>query len=239
MMRIRLVLFVSAVLIISLSGLAFAQEWVEFASQEERIACLFPAQPKVTETTWASEYGAVLPARVYSVMQGQSHYSLTVVDYNPVERLLVEKSKACPEGTETCQGVVDWGLGYWKNDVRGAIVYATSKFVEGDVKVTHLMWNSQQMVQGQELQLTNNADQSRTFASVYMHENRLVILEARVPKGYPPPTLFTQSLTWLDERGRGVRYATIYINAPDVPKPAGRVLAPANPIEPSSRAPYR
>ncbi len=227
-MRMRLVPLVSAALVLSVSAPLFSQEWVEFASQEERITCLFPTQPKVTETTWASEYGAILPARVYSVTQGQNRYSLTVVDYNPVERLLVEKSKSCPAGAETCQGIGDWGLGYWKNDVRGAIVYATSKFLQRDVKVTHLMWNSQQMVQGQELQLTNNADQSRTWASIYMHENRLIILEATVPKGYPPPALFTQSLSWLNESGRGIRYSTIYVNAPDVPKPSVRG-APPNP----------
>jgi len=224
-MRMRLLLVVSAVLV---SGPAFTQDWIEFVSQEERITCLFPTQPKVAEIPWLSEYGAVLPARVYSVTQGQSRYTLTVVDYNPVERLLVEKSKSCPAGTETCQGIGDWGLGYWKNDMRGAIVYATSKLLQREVKVTHVMWNSQQMVQGQELQLTNNTDQSRTWASIYMHENRLIILEATVPRGYPEPALFTQSLAWLDEKGNGIRYSTIYINAPDVPKPTSRVVAPAN-----------
>ena len=140
---------------------------------------------------------------------------------------MVEKSKSCPAGAETCQGIGDWGLGYWKNDVRGAIVYATAKLLKSDVKVTHLMWNSQQMVQGQELQLTNNPDQSSTWVSIYMHENRLIILEATLPKGYPEPALFTQSLAWLDEKGNGIRYSTIYVNAPDVPKPSARVLAPA------------
>ena len=173
----RLTPLISATLAIAVASPLFAQEWIEFASHEERITCVFPTQPKVTQTTWVSEYGAILPARLYSAAQGQSRYSLTVVDYNPIERLMVEKSKACPAGTETCQGIGDWGLGYWKNDVRGAIVYATSKFVQRDAKVTHLMWNSQQMVQGQELALTNNADQSRTWASIYMHENRLIILE--------------------------------------------------------------
>jgi hypothetical protein len=225
----RLVPLISAVLVLSISRPSYAQDWVEFASQEERVTCIFPVQPKVSEATWASEYGAVLPARVYSATQGQGRYSLTVVDYNPVERLLVEKSKSCPAGAETCQGVADWGLGYWKNDVRGAIVYATSKFLQRDVKVTHLMWNSEAMVQGQELQLINNADQSRTFASIYMHENRLIIMEATVPKGYPPPTSFTQSLGWIDESGRGIRYSTIYVNAPDVPKPPIRGAIPPNP----------
>src|SRR2546428_3181841 len=229
-MRKCILLLVSAGMLLSVSAPAFTQDWIEFASREERITCLFPTQPKVTETTWTSEYGAILPARVYSSTQGQSRYSVTVVDYNPIERLLVEKSWSCPAGAETCQGIGDWGLGYWKNDVRGAIVYATSKFLQRDVKVTHMMWNSQQMVQGQELQLTNNADQSRTWASIYMHENRLIILEATVPKGYPEPALFTQSLAWLDESGRGIRYSTIYVNAPDVPKPSARVVAPANPV---------
>ena len=97
-MRMRLLLILSSVLVVLLSVPAFTQDWIEFASQEERITCLFPTQPKVAETTWLSEYGAVLPARVYSATQGQSRYSLTVVDYNPVERLLVEKSKSLSGG---------------------------------------------------------------------------------------------------------------------------------------------
>ncbi|HYR88764.1 MAG TPA: hypothetical protein VE422_32105 [Terriglobia bacterium] len=228
-MRMRLMPLVSAALVLCVSGPSFTQEWVEFSSQEDRFTCIFPAPPKISDTAWTSEYGAVLPARVYSAAQGQSRYSLTVVDYNPVERLLVEKSWSCPPGTETCQGIGDWGLGYWKNDVRGAIVYATSKFLQRDVKMTHLMWNSQSLVQGQELQLTNNADLSRTFAAVYMHENKLIIMEATAPRGYPPPAVFTQSLGWLDESGRALRYSTMYINAPDVPKPAPRGAAPPNP----------
>src|SRR5262245_54592861 len=131
----RLWLLGLAILVLSISRPAFAQEWIEFASPGERITCLFPTQPKVTEATWKSEYGAILPARVYSAVQGMSRYSLTVVDYNPVERLLVEKSKSCRAGAETCQGISDWGLGYWKNDVRGAIVYATSKLLQRDVKM--------------------------------------------------------------------------------------------------------
>jgi hypothetical protein len=225
----RLRVFISAFLISLLSLPAFSQEWIEFASREERITCVFPVQPKITETTWLSEYGTVLPARVYSATEGQSRYLLTVVDYNPLERLDVEKSKSCPAGAEPCQGIGDVGVGYWKNDMRGAIVYATSKFLQRDAKLIRLTWNFQQMVQGQELQLRNNADQSVTWASVYMHENRLIIMEGTVPKGYPLPGLFTQSLGWLDEKGNGIRYSTIYVNAPDVAKPAFRVLARPSP----------
>lgn len=197
-------------------------DWIEFVSREERFTAVFPGQPTVTETPWLSQFGAVLPARVYSVTQGHSRYIITAVDYRPVERVQVEKARACPEGANTCQGIPDWGIGYWKNDVRGAIVYAVSKFLMRDVKVTEIIWNGIALVQGQALQLTNTADQSRTFAGAYMHDNRLVIVEATVPAAYPAPVAFTESIGWIDERGRAVRYQTMYVNMPDVPKPAPR-----------------
>ena len=227
-MRMRFVLFMSAVLMLSVSGPAFGQEWVEIVSQEERFTAVFPGQPAIEHITWLSQFGAVLPARVYSVAKGQSRYSATIVDYNPVERLLVERSRACPPGANTCQGIADWGVGYWKTDIRGAIFYAISKFVERDAKVTTLSWNGIALVQGVEMRLTNNTDQSRTFASIYMHENRLVILEATVPRGDPPPVAFNESLNWLDAQGRPVRYQSTYVNIPDVPKPPARG-APAPP----------
>ena len=221
-MRTRLIPVMSAALVLSLGLPSFAQEWVEFASQEERVFFVFPGRPEVTETTWVSQFGAILPARVYRVTRGRSRYSATVVDYNPIERLLVERSRSCPPGANTCQGIPDWGIGYWKTDVRGALVYALSKFLERDARATSVIWNGIALVQGLELRLTNTADQSRTFASIYMHENRLVIMEATVPRGDPPPVAFNESLNWLDEQGRAVRYVSTYVNMPDVPKPAPR-----------------
>ena len=214
---------VSVVLVfVAMSGISFAQEWADFASKEDRFAVNFPGQPVITETTWTSQVGVVLPARVYSGTSGAGRYSVTAVDYNPMERILEEKSRHCPPGAETCAGIRDWGLGYWKIDLRGAVVYAVSKLLQRDVTITNMMANFQDLVSGQELQLTNKADQSRTFASIYLHENRLVILEATVPKGYPPPTIFQQSLGWLDEAGVRVRYNSIYYNEPDTPKPGIR-----------------
>lgn len=92
----RLMPLIAMALVFSISGSVFAQEWMEFASREDAFTCLFPSQPKVMETTYRSEYGADLPARVYSVNQGQSRYSITVVDYNQVQRILTEKAKTCP-----------------------------------------------------------------------------------------------------------------------------------------------
>ena len=218
----RLTPLISSMLVVAMSGTAFAQEWEEFLSKEERFTCNFPGTPTITETTWTSQFGAILPPRGYSGTQGTGKFSITVVDYNPIQRLLSERSMSCPAGAETCQGIHDWGLGYWKNDVRSAVVYAASKFFQRDAKVVNVMANFADLVAGQEVQLANNADQSKTYASIYMHDNRLIILEATVPRNYPPPTIFQQSLGWLDDKGVRIRYNNINHNEPDVPTPGIR-----------------
>ena len=220
----RLTPLVPAALVLFISAPSFAQEWIEFASRADRFTCNFPVQPTITETTYRSEYGADLPARVYSATQGQSRYSMRVVDYNQAQRILTEKAKSCPVGAEPCLGSPG-DEGHWKADLRGAIVYASWRFMQRDVKLTSLVWNTVDLVEGHQLQLTNNADKSRTFAGIYMHENKLYIIEGTVPAGYPEPGLFQQSLGWLDENGIGLRYQSVYSNgfpAPPRVKRAGR-----------------
>jgi hypothetical protein len=212
----RLMPLMSSALVLAMSGTSFAQEWTEFSSREDHFTIAFPGQPKVTETTWTSQFSAILPARIYSGTQGPGRYSVTVVDYNPIERLLSERSRTLPA---LDLAIHVYGLGYWKTDVRSAVVYAASKYLERDAKITNIMSNFADLVAGLLVELTNNADQSRTFASIYMHENRLVISEATVPKGYPPPTIFQQGLGWLDKNGMRIRYPFIQHNDPEPPEP--------------------
>jgi hypothetical protein len=212
----RLMPLMSSALVLAMSGTSFAQEWTEFSSRDDRFTITFPGQPKVTETTWVSQFNAILPARIYSGTAGSGRYSVTVVDYNPIERLLSERSRTLPA---LDLAIHAYGLGYWKTDVRGAAVYAMSKFLERDAKITSIHWNSSDLVPGLLLELTNNADQSRTFASIYMHANRLVMTEATVARGYPPPAIFQQGLGWLDENGTRIRYPFMNYNEPDAPKP--------------------
>lgn len=207
----RLSLLASAAVVLSISGASFGQEWIEFANREDRFTCNFPNPPKITPIIYRSEHGADLPARVYSAEQGRSRYSVTVVDYNQAQRILTEKAKSCPPGAEPCLGAPG-DEGHWRADVRGAIVYATWRFMERDARMTSLVWNTVDRVEGHQLQLTNNADKSRTFAGIYMHENKLYVIEGTVPAGYPEPGLFQQSLGWLDEKGIGVRYRSYYSN---------------------------
>jgi hypothetical protein len=58
---------VAATLLLSLSAPASAQEWVDYVSKEDRFTGNFPGQPSVSQSTYVSQYGAELPARVYAL----------------------------------------------------------------------------------------------------------------------------------------------------------------------------
>jgi hypothetical protein len=202
-------------LVLSVAASAAAQEWEEFVSKEDGFKVDFPGKPKITEITWKSQLDYILPGKVYSVDKGKERYSMTVVDYRPIEQQGIERSKTCEEGNQQCrQNAGIMGPGYWRHDERGAVMYATFKLLQRDTKLTSLAWEWEDMVEGNFVQLTNNADQSRTFAYVAMHENKLYILEGTVPKGYPEPGLFQQSIGWVDANGNGIRYqGAVYSNA--------------------------
>jgi hypothetical protein len=212
---------VTAALVLLSAAPAPAQEWIDFVSRDDGFKVNFPSAPVVSETTYTSEYGARLPARVFSVVRGEERYSVTVVDYRPIEKLLTERSKTCPPfADERCTGIgagAAVGFGYWKTDIRGALVWASWQFMQRDAKVTHYMWNFIDLVEGHQLQMTNHADKSRTFVAIYMHDNRLYILEGTVPEGEPEPGLFQQSLGFVDKDGNGIRYRDYYDN--DYPPP--------------------
>jgi hypothetical protein len=131
----RVIAMVTA-LILSLCVTASAQEWTEYVNTKDGFKVNFPGQPKVTETTWKSQLDYTLPARIYSADRRREHYSLTVVDYSGIEQQAIERSKTCPPGNAQCRpnaGAVI-GPAYWKQDERGAIVYATFKFLQRDVR---------------------------------------------------------------------------------------------------------
>src|ERR1051325_2782505 len=194
---------VSAALILAIATSAFAQEYVEFTSRDDRFGVTFPTDPKVEQTMFKSQFGSMLPARVYTSDSGNSHFKVTVVDYNNIEAISTERSKSCPAGAETGRG--------------GGEKFATWQFMQRDAKITYMAWNNIDLVEGTMIYMTNNADGSRTSAGIYMHENKLYILEGTVPKGYPEPGFFQQSIRWLDENGNGIRYQTLYHNG--FPKP--------------------
>jgi hypothetical protein len=211
---------IAAAIVASLSTAAFAQEWTEFASREDGFSTNFPGAPTITTSTYRSQFGADLPARVYSAILGRSRFSVTVVDYRSIEKILTEKSKSCPAGAETCLGGANprssTGAGYWKADYAGALIYATRQFMTRDATVTEFVWTNIDLVEGHLLHLTNK-DQSRTYAMVLMHADRLYITEATVPAGDPEPGLFQQALGFVDANGDSIRYQTLYHHGQPVP----------------------
>jgi hypothetical protein len=198
----RLTYLIPAAFILCIASPGLAQEWTEFTSKGDRFTVNLPGEPRVQEMAWPSEYGVVFPARVYSYAQGPNRYSVTVVDYTDSESIHAKRPK-----TEAETG----GL-YWQVDIQASIAYAATKFRQREgVKVTYDAYHYIDLVSGHQLQLTN-ADQSRTFVGIYLHENRLYMLEATVPAKAPQPGLFQQSLSFLDEAGARVRYPSIYFN---------------------------
>ena len=212
---------VAAAVLLSMSAPVFTQEYVEYVSRDDRFTITFPAQPKITQTTFKSQYGYSLPSRVYTADSGKSHFAVTVVDYNGIQALGEARAKACPPGAEPCFGnpspVSSTGAGYWKAEISGATTYATYLFLQRDAKLTFLGWATMDLVEGTIISLTSNADKSRTSAGIYMHENKLYLFEATVPAGYPPPDFFQQSVGWIDENGNAIRYQGVYHNG--FPKP--------------------
>ena len=210
----RLTSLVAVAFILALAGSVFAQgEWTEFTSPRDGFRITFPGTPNVQDTTWTSQMGYALPARVFSVDRGREHYSVTVADYRAIEQQGIARSRACVPGAETCFGgqtrIV--GLGYWKSDVHGAMTYAAFKLLQRYGTPTGMTWNWAEQVEGTLLQFTNNVDQSRTSASIYMHDNRLYVIEGTVPKGYPEPELFKMSVGFIRPDGTGSNtYSSVY-----------------------------
>ena len=201
----RRISLLAAALILLGSGTPFAQEWIQYASRTDFFGVNFPGEPKVQDITYPSEYGVNLPGRVYRVDSGQSRYSVTVVDYKDIEKIHTERAEQCKKAG----GEGDACNNGWRGEVQGAIVYASWQFMQRNAKVTHYAWYVSDLIEGHRLQLLN-PDASRTFAAIHRHGTRLYILEATVPKGAPAPGLFQQSLQFLDEEGKGVRYRGYY-----------------------------
>jgi len=194
----------TAALVLCVSGPAFAQgaTWTEYVSKADFFSISFPGAPKIQEITYPTEYRITLPGRVYSVENGGSRFSVTVVDYRDAMKLHEARNKKCAADGGDGDQCQDDG----PEEIRGALVFASWNYIKREnAKVTHYAHYNSDRVEGHEIHLTN-ADRSRTFAVAHMHEDRLYILEATVPPGAPAPGLFQVSVRFLDKQWNPVRY---------------------------------
>jgi len=181
---------------------AAAQEWTEYTNREDRFMVPAPGAPKIETITWESEYGAKFPGRVYRWAQGRNRYSVTVIDYTDAERIHAAVNHIAYQG----------GPGYWTIDIMASIDYAAARYRQKPgVTVTYDAWHYIERVTGHELQLTN-PDKTRSYVGIYLHDNRLYVLDATAPPDAAPPIIFQQSFGFLDAAGNPVQYKEFYFN---------------------------
>ncbi len=186
----------AAISILLSSGPAFAQGWTQYSSTTDLFRIHTPGEFAVRDISYASEYGATLPARVYNYEDGANRYLVTVVDYTDAQRIHAERANR----TEA-----DYISIYWEVDVRASIAYAAWNLRQRGGEVTYDAYHYIDRVEGHQLQITNT-DLSRTYAAIYLLDSRLYIVEATVSPGSVPPGFFQQSLEFIDEDGNGVRF---------------------------------
>jgi hypothetical protein len=188
----------------------FAQkEWIEYKNTDGRFAINAPGEPTVEKTTWTSEYDSKFPETIYRWQDGSSRYSVSVVDYSDSEAIYTANHHTDDFSAPA----------YWQIDILGSIQWAASKLyrLRPDVKVVFDNFHYINLVTGQQLTVVN-PDMTRTFVAIYLHENRLYILDATVARNAPAPIAFQQSLEFLDAEGKSVRYRTYYFDKLPEPK---------------------
>ncbi len=182
------------------AGTLLAQNWVNYRNTTDFFSINLPesVEPEVRDITWPSEYGAEFPGRVHTVREGPATYTVTVIDYSDSHNIHLARTNS----TEADSPV---NYSYWRIDVLASVAYAATQFRRRGGEVTYDAWHHVDRVAGHQLNITN-ADESRSYVGIYLHDARLYIVEATVPKGYPPQVQFQQSLGFIDEEGRNIRY---------------------------------
>jgi hypothetical protein len=191
----------------------FAQkEWIEYKNLEDHFAINAPGEPMAEKTTWTSEYDSMFPEVIYRWTDGPNKYSVSVIDYSDSEAKYLANHH-----TEDFSAPA-----YWQIDILGSIQYAATKLyrMRPGVKITFDNFHYINLVTGHQLTVVN-PDRTRSYVGIYLHENRLYILDATVAPNAPAPIIFQQSLEFLDNEGKSVRYRTYYFDKLPEPK-AGR-----------------
>ena len=89
--------------VVGVPALGAAQDWAEYTSIQDGFRVDFPGTPTITNTTWQSQLDYVLPGRIYTVQKGKERYSMTVIDYHPLEQQGIDRAAKCPEGNAQCR----------------------------------------------------------------------------------------------------------------------------------------
>ena len=187
----QLILLASSLLV---SGSALAQRFAPFVSEQDRFKILAPGGTLDIETIdFQSEYGIVVPARVYKAETDDGAYTLTVVDYTNAVELHRELGAHISV--------------YGEVDVRASVAYVARQIRERAASVEYDNYHYIGRVDGHQLH-TTNPDGTKTYAGLYLLESKLYVIDATMKPGAPPGGIFQQSLDFLDENGNGIMFRT-------------------------------
>jgi hypothetical protein len=186
---------------------AVAQKWIRYASATDGFRIMAPGEFSIEETDFETEYGIVVPARIFRHENDTGRYSVTVVDYRDAQRLHDERLREI--------GALYQPI-YAQVDVRGSIAYAARKIRDRASTIDYDAYHYIGRIEGHQLQ-TTNPDQTRTFAGLYLYESRLFVIDATVSPDIAPPGMFQQSLEFIDDDGAVITFR----NFPDDRKVIG------------------
>ncbi len=204
---LRMFMLISALLF---SGSVLAQRWVPFSSVEDGFRMMAPGEFEIEEIDFETEYGIIVPARIYSHENDTGTFKMTIVDYRDSQRLHEERLEE--------NGGLYVSI-YGEVDVRGSVAFAAKKIRDRASTIEYDAYHYISRIDGHQLQ-TTNPDRSRMFAAIYLRNSRLYVSEATVKEGATPPGMFQQSLEFIDENGELVRYGSFrevikVLGAPD------------------------
>lgn len=189
---------IPAVLLLFYSSVASAQNWFEYVNLEDQFTINFPDEPTITEEGYISEYESPFTARKYSASDGMTDYEITVVD--------MTNSSRRP--------------GLRGNEWRGAVAFEAAK-IRRTGEVTLDAYNEINVVPGIRLQL-DLPNGERQFTAIHFCYHKLYIITATAPGNLPPPALFIDSFSVVDEEGNSIRFLDEDYSFPDR-TPIGRV----------------
>lgn len=177
-------------------GVTEESSWARFEYRDQNFRANFPHEPTISTQPYASEYGGVFPSTIYEAYDGENYYSISVVDFSNAKQVYEDMSE---------QVNVPGPHNFWLYMQLGAIDYTARQFRLRGGEVIYDAWHAIDFIEGHKLSIIN-PDNSRTYAGIYRHANRLFILEATVPEGEPSQAGFLESLHILDDEGQRVRY---------------------------------
>jgi hypothetical protein len=160
----------------ALQGGAVAQEAVfrdtqTYTSCQDRFAVIFPSNPRMSDTTFATQSGASVAARQHYLEQGADRFSVTVV--------------VLADGPALDEQIIS----------HAADILRKQGEVRADFPVGYIAG-----VRGRQL-LVGQPNGRQLRGSVYMHDHRIYITEASTVAGDIPGLQFDQSITIIDGEG--------------------------------------